>query len=41
MQYIASGSRSLSLLCQLNLDRVMFPAAIGGCLFLGGLILSL
>ena len=41
MQYIASGSRSLGLLCRLNLDRILFPAAISASLVLGGLILNL
>ncbi|SPJ22332.1 hypothetical protein PAA8504_00122 [Palleronia abyssalis] len=41
MQTLSSGSRGIGLLVRIHLDRVLFPAAIGASLCMGGLILGL
>ncbi|WP_276268490.1 hypothetical protein [Marivivens niveibacter] len=38
MQTISAGYQSLSLLINLNWDRIMYVAAIGGALWLGSVV---
>ena len=40
MQLIGHGYRGLRLLVRLNLDRLLWPAAIAGALMLGGFAIS-
>ncbi len=41
MQTLQKGYKGLELLWQLNLDRFLFPLAIGGALFLASYLGSL
>ena len=41
MQTITSGYQGLSLLVNLNWDRILYLATIGGALMLGGFVGSL
>ena len=41
MQMIAQGSRSLGLICRVNLDRMLFPAAVVSSLVACSLILQM
>lgn len=41
MQYIESGYRGLSLLVDLNVDRLLYLATIAGALMLGAFVGSL
>ena len=40
MQTLQIGYRGLSLLVELNLDRLMYILAIGGALYLGAFLIA-